>query len=149
GGVGVAEAVGDILLATALDADGAEGLVEALGGGAGLEEEAAVRGVVHRGVPEWDSRAGRSGGWGGRDGAREVTGKSDETGWRTAKAVGSRARRREQGSPQGSEQGGREGRRQQPPSHSPARTAAETPQPPARRVTGRAPWKSALRGTAE
>jgi hypothetical protein len=61
GGVVVAEAFGYVLLAAALDTDGAEGLVEALGVGAGLQEEEAARGVVHQGGPECDSGAARPG----------------------------------------------------------------------------------------
>jgi hypothetical protein len=60
GGVTVTEAVGDVLLATAIDDDGAEGFVEALEVGNGLEEEATSQGVVHEGAPECDSGDGRS-----------------------------------------------------------------------------------------
>jgi hypothetical protein len=56
GGVVVAEAGGNRLLAAALDADGAKGLVEPLGIGTGLEEEATGRGVVHGGARECDNR---------------------------------------------------------------------------------------------
>jgi hypothetical protein len=60
GGVVVAKAVGDVLLAAALDDDGAEGLVEALGVGSRLKKEVAGSGVVHGGVPGCDSWAGLS-----------------------------------------------------------------------------------------
>jgi hypothetical protein len=46
-----AEALGDILLATAVEEDGTQGLVEALGRVGGVEEERATRGVVHNRVP--------------------------------------------------------------------------------------------------
>src|SRR5207249_2659046 len=55
GGVVVAEAVGDVLLPAAVDEDGAESLVEALGVSVGLKEETAGRGVVHHGSPGCDS----------------------------------------------------------------------------------------------
>jgi hypothetical protein len=47
----VAEAVGDVLLAAALDEDGAERLVEALGVVGGLLEEEATSGIVHGSIP--------------------------------------------------------------------------------------------------
>jgi hypothetical protein len=56
-GVVVAEAGSDILLAATIDDDGTEGFVEALRVGGRLEEEAAVRGVVHGGSSECDRGA--------------------------------------------------------------------------------------------
>jgi hypothetical protein len=53
----VAEAGSDVLLAAAVDDDSAEGFVEALGVGSGVEEEAAVRGVVHGRGSECDRSA--------------------------------------------------------------------------------------------
>jgi hypothetical protein len=47
GRVVVAETFGYILLAAAVDEDGAQGLVLALRGAGGLEKEAATAGVVH------------------------------------------------------------------------------------------------------
>jgi hypothetical protein len=55
-----AVACGDLLLAAAVHANGAEGFVETLGVGAGLEEEAAARMVGHQEVPECDAFARRS-----------------------------------------------------------------------------------------
>jgi hypothetical protein len=49
------EALGDVLLAAAVDEDGAQGLVEALGRVRGLEEEEAARCVVHNDVPGYES----------------------------------------------------------------------------------------------
>src|SRR5262249_17426169 len=60
GGVAEAEAVSDVLLAAALDDDGAEGLVEALGRCGRAQEEGAGRGVVHRGAPGCDRGRGGS-----------------------------------------------------------------------------------------
>src|SRR5258708_37030882 len=45
-----AEAFGHVLLAAAVDEDGAEGFVETLGVARGLKEEEATRGVVHAGL---------------------------------------------------------------------------------------------------
>jgi hypothetical protein len=47
GVVVVAEALGGILLAVAVDEDGTQGFVLALRGAGGLKEEAAAGGVVH------------------------------------------------------------------------------------------------------
>jgi hypothetical protein len=55
GGVAVTAAVGNLFLAAALDEDGAEGLVEALGVRSGLKEVATRHGVVHVGAPKCDS----------------------------------------------------------------------------------------------
>jgi hypothetical protein len=52
GGVGVAEAAGGFLLGNALDEDGAEGLLRALRGASGLQEEALREGIVHGGRSE-------------------------------------------------------------------------------------------------
>jgi hypothetical protein len=60
GGEAVAEALGDDLLATAIDEDSAEGLVEALGIVGGLEEEKATRGVVHTSVPGCEALLSRN-----------------------------------------------------------------------------------------
>jgi hypothetical protein len=57
---GEAVARGDLLLAAAVHANGAEGFVEALRVGDGLEEEAAARVVVHHEVPRCDTFARRS-----------------------------------------------------------------------------------------
>jgi hypothetical protein len=43
----VAKALGDVLLAAAVEEDGAQGLVLALRSASGLKEEAAARCVVH------------------------------------------------------------------------------------------------------
>jgi hypothetical protein len=45
--VGVAELLGDVARGSALDEDGTEGLVLAMEGLGGFEEEAAVIGVIH------------------------------------------------------------------------------------------------------
>jgi hypothetical protein len=50
-----AEAVSDVLLAAAIDEDGVQGLVEALGLAGGLEEEKATSCVVHNGLPGCES----------------------------------------------------------------------------------------------
>jgi hypothetical protein len=55
GGEAEAEAVGDVLLAAAIDEDGMQGLVEPLGIAGGLEEEEATRCVVHNGLPGCES----------------------------------------------------------------------------------------------
>jgi hypothetical protein len=55
GGEAEAEAVGDVLLAAAIDEDGVQGLVEALGLAGGLKEEEATRCVVHNGLPGCES----------------------------------------------------------------------------------------------
>ena len=55
------EALGDILLATAVEEDGAQGLVEALRRVGGVEEERATRGVVHNQVPGCESFRRRNG----------------------------------------------------------------------------------------
>jgi hypothetical protein len=47
GVVGVAEAVGDVLLGQAVEEDGAEGFVLSLGGTGGPLEEELAEGVVH------------------------------------------------------------------------------------------------------
>src|SRR5262249_53274345 len=52
GVVAEAEAFGDVLLASAIDEDGAERLVETLRVVCGLEEEKATSGIVHGGIPE-------------------------------------------------------------------------------------------------
>jgi len=62
----VAEAFGGVLLATAIDEDGAEGLVEALGVVGGLEEEEATRGVVPADVPGCEALLSRNPLWGQR-----------------------------------------------------------------------------------
>ena len=46
-----AEALGRVFLAAAINEDGAEGLVQALGVAGGLEEEKATKGVVHAHIP--------------------------------------------------------------------------------------------------
>jgi hypothetical protein len=63
GGEAEAEAVGDVLLAAAIDEDGMQGLVEPLGIAGGLEEEAATRGVVHNGLPGCESFVWRIRSW--------------------------------------------------------------------------------------
>ncbi len=55
-----AEAFRDVLLATAIDEDGTEGFVEALGVVSGLEEEKAIRGVVHGFVPACEALLSRN-----------------------------------------------------------------------------------------
>jgi hypothetical protein len=50
GSEGVAEALGDNLLTAAIDEDGVQGFVEALGSTGGLEEEKASGCVVHNGL---------------------------------------------------------------------------------------------------
>jgi hypothetical protein len=97
GGVAIAEAFGNVLLAAALDTDGAEGLVQALGVGSRLEEEAASRGVVHPGAPS--VTAGQSGRGVGdkRNGSGSIGGRCEERvaahgKGRGQRAVGARAR---------------------------------------------------------
>jgi hypothetical protein len=51
GVVGVTKAFGHVLLAAAVGEDGAQGLVLPVGWRRRLEEEAVVRGVVHRQTP--------------------------------------------------------------------------------------------------
>jgi hypothetical protein len=51
GVVVVAEALGHVLLAAAVNEDGTQGLVLALRGTGGLQEEAAARCVVHNRSP--------------------------------------------------------------------------------------------------
>jgi hypothetical protein len=55
-----AEAFRDVLLATAIDEDSAEGFVEALRIASGLEEEKATRGVVHGIVPACEALLSRN-----------------------------------------------------------------------------------------
>jgi hypothetical protein len=52
GGVGVAEACGDVFLGQAVEEDGAEGFVLAVPAVGGLGEELAAEGVVHGRGPE-------------------------------------------------------------------------------------------------
>ena len=47
GGMGVAKALGDLLLRQGFDKNGAQGLVLAVVSGGRLQEEAAARSVVH------------------------------------------------------------------------------------------------------
>jgi hypothetical protein len=47
GAVGVVETLGDFLLGTTFDEDGAKGFVLALSGTRGFEEEASNKGIVH------------------------------------------------------------------------------------------------------
>jgi hypothetical protein len=56
----IAEAFGNVLLPTAIDEDGPESFVEALGIGRGLEEEKATRIVVHASVPECEAFLSRN-----------------------------------------------------------------------------------------
>jgi hypothetical protein len=60
GSEGIAEALGDILLTAAIDEDGVQGLVEALGIIGGLEEEKASGCVVHNGLPGVSHFVGKS-----------------------------------------------------------------------------------------
>jgi hypothetical protein len=50
-GVGVAEALGHVVLAAAVGEDGTQRLVLPLGRARRLAEEAAIRGIVHRQTP--------------------------------------------------------------------------------------------------
>jgi hypothetical protein len=52
GAVGVVETLGDFLLGTAFDEDGAKSFVLALAGAGGFEEEASDKRIVHGGGPE-------------------------------------------------------------------------------------------------
>ena len=65
----VAEAGSDILLPATIDDDGAEGFVETLRVVGGLEEETAVRGVVHGRKSECDRSVGP---WNVSGGARRA-----------------------------------------------------------------------------
>lgn len=55
GGEAEAEAVGNVLLAAAIDEDGVQGLVEPLGIAGGLKEEEATKCVVPSGLPGCES----------------------------------------------------------------------------------------------
>jgi len=79
GGVVVAEAVGDVLLTAVLDADSAEGFIEALGIGRRLKEEAARWGLVHHGAPECDRGRCRRGIWDKQNVPGNLGGSGDET----------------------------------------------------------------------
>jgi hypothetical protein len=50
--MGISELVGDLLLGSPVDEDGAEGLVAAVPGPGGAGEEVVAAGVVHRQAPD-------------------------------------------------------------------------------------------------
>jgi hypothetical protein len=63
GGEAEAEAIRHVFLAAAIDEDGMQGLVQALGIAGGLKEEEATRCVVHNGLPGCESFLWRIRSW--------------------------------------------------------------------------------------